>query len=237
MKAHILIGKKREILGRKVKQLRSVGEVPATIYGKKLESVSVTVPMADFKRVYKEAGETGLIELSVDASKHPVLIHTVQLDPVNEATLHVEFHEVDLKVKVKTNVPLAIIGESAAVSEHKGVILSLLNEVEVEALPTELPEKIDVDVTGLTDVGQEVKVSQLSVPSGVTILTDPELGVVKIAELVSKAAEAQAAAEAEAAAAAATEAPAEGAAEAVTAEKTDEKSAEKPTAESKPPQK
>jgi len=228
MKKHILLGTKREQTGRKVKHMRSSGILPATVYGKKVNSVSISVPTTEFTKVYREAGETGLVELSVDSKIHPVLIHNVQIDPVNESLLHVEFYEVDLKVKVKTKVPLVIVGESAAVTERKGVILSLLTEIEVEALPTDLPEHIEVDVTSLAEVGQEVTVSQLKVPSEVTILTDLEIGVVKIDALVSKEAEAQAAADALAAAAATSEvAPVTDAAGATGETKTEEKPAEK----------
>lgn len=227
MKQHTLKGKKRDILGRKVKQLRKAGEVPATVYGKKISSNSVTVAAIDFKKVYKEAGETGLIELVVDSSIHPVLIHNVQQDPVDGTLLHVEFYQVDLKEKVKTKVPLVIIGDSPAVAERKGVVLSLLSEIEVEALPTDLPEKIEVDISILTDVDQEVKVSDLRVISGVTILTDVAVGLVKIGSLVSKEAEAQAEADAQAAATKAeTETPAEGAVQPEEA-KVEEKPAEK----------
>ncbi len=235
MKAHTLNGKKRESLGRKVKHLRMAGELPATVYGKKLTSFSVSVATADFKKVFQEAGETGLIELSVGAETHPVLIHNVQIDPVDERLLHVEFYQVDLKEKVKTKVPLVTVGESPAVAERKGVLLSLLTEIEVEALPTDLPEHIDVDVSSLSEVGQEVTVSQLSIPSGVEILTDKEVALVKVDALVSKEAEAQAAAEAEAAAAAEAEvAPAAGAGTPSEEVKAEEKTAEKPAESSKP---
>lgn len=226
MKAHTLIGKKRDLVGRKVKKLRVLGTVPATVYGKKLASFSVSVSAADFKKVYQEAGETGLIELSIDKIVHPVLIHNVQIDPVDESLLHVEFYQVDLKVKVKTKVPLLMVGESPAVTERKGVILSLLTEIEVEALPAELPENIEVDISTLADVGQEINVSQLNVPKSVAMLTDLSVVVVKVDALVSKEAEAQAA-EAEAAAAE-TQAAAESAATVPAADvKVEEKPGEK----------
>ena len=235
MKQHTIQGKKRNLIGRKVKQLRAQGNIPGTVYGKKESSMSVMVATSDFQRVFKEAGETGLVELVVDGLTHPVLIHNVQRDPVSNAVLHIEFYQVDLKEKVKTKVPLFVVGESPAVSERKGVILSLLTEIEVEALPTDLPEKIDVDVSGLTDIDWEVKVSQLHAPSGVSILTDQTVGVVKVAALVSKEAEAQAEADAQAQAAKAeSSAPAEGEAAAPAAEaKTEEKAPESSTTQQK----
>ncbi len=214
MKKHSLTATTRTELGRKVKHLRAAGKVPATVYGKGVKSASVTLAADGFAKVYAETGETGLIELQVDKDVRPVLVHTVQVDPVTSSVLHVEFHQVDLKEKVHAKVPVEIVGDSPAVEQKLGVLLTVLNDIEVEALPTELPEKIEVDVTKLAEVDQEVKVSDLRLGSGVTVLTDADLTVVKVGPLVTKEAEAQAAAEeaaaAEAAVAAGDEAPAEG---------------------------
>ena len=109
-------------------------------------------------------------------------------------------------------MPIVLVGESVVVSEKRGVVLSILDEVEVEALPTELVEHIEVDVSTLSDVGQEVKVKDLAIPAGLTVLSEAELTIVKIAPLITKEAEAEAAADAAKAAEAASEvAPAEGA--------------------------
>ena len=206
MKKYTLQGQKRELVGRKVKNLRAKGVVPATVYGKKISSESIAINASEFLKLYALTGETGLIELTVGSQMSPVLVHTVQKHTVTGELLHVEFYHVDLKEKVHTKVPVVFVGEAAAVSEKKGVLLTLSTEVEVEALPAELPEKIEVDVTGLAEVDQELKVSDLKAPSGVTILTDSEVIVVKVGELVSKAAEEQAAAEEAAAETATTEA-------------------------------
>lgn len=207
MKKHILQGTKRDVRGTKVAALRREGRVPATVYGKRVASESLSVASADFAKVYGEAHETGLIDLTVDGSVRPVLIHSVQIDPVKSTVLHVEFHQVDLKEKVHANIPLVLVGESPAVAQKTGVILSLVSEIEVEALPTDLPEKLEADISGLSDIDQELTVANVPVPHGVTVLSDAELVIAKVAPMVSKEAEAQAAAEA-AAAAAAT--PAEG---------------------------
>lgn len=206
MKKYTLSAVKRDIIGRKVKSLRAKGEIPGTVYGKDVKSVSVAVGGDKFMEIYSAAGETGLVELSVDGETRPVLIHTVQKDPVKGAILHVEFYQVNLKQKVKTNVPLEFTGEAPAVTQKVGVLLTLIDEIEVEALPADLPEKILVDVTKLSEIDQEVKVGDLPVPSGVTVLTAQDQAVVRVGPLISKEAEAQAAAEAAAAAAAAAEA-------------------------------
>lgn len=206
MKKYSLTAEIRDIVGRKVKNLRKTGKIPATVYGKNVKSVSVTVAADAFEKVYKEAGETGLVELAVGKDIRPVLVHTLQKDPVSNHLLHVEFHQVDLKEKVHANVPLEFVGDAPAVIGKVGVLLTLIDEVEVEALPTDLPEKLDVDVSKLGEVNQEVKVGELKVPTGVTLLTDKDQSVVRVGALISKEAEAEAAAEAAAAAAAAAEA-------------------------------
>lgn len=156
----------------------------------------MTVPTDAFTALYGQAGETGLVELMVEGKVRPVLLHNVQKHAVSGAVLHVEFYQVDLKEKVHATVPLAFVGSSDAVEQKIGVLLTILDEVEAEALPKDLPEHIDVNVKALTDVGAELKVSDLPVPSGVTILTDPLLTVVKVGPLVSKEAQAEAQAEA-----------------------------------------
>ena len=206
MKKYSLSAINRDLIGRKVKNLRAQGNTPATVYGRNVKSISVTIPTEAFTKVYAQAGETGLIELSVGSDVKPVLIHTVQKDPVKSQLLHVEFYQVDLKQKVKTKVPLELVGDAPAVMQKVGVLLTLIDEVDVEALPTDLPEKISIDVSRLAEVGQEVKVADLTTLKGVTILTDANLAVVRVGPLVSKEAEAQAAAEAAEAAAKAAEA-------------------------------
>ncbi|MEK7543697.1 MAG: 50S ribosomal protein L25 [Patescibacteria group bacterium] len=233
MKKHSLAAMKRDSLGRKVKKLRVAGQLPATVYGKKVESASVTVEADAFAKTYGEAGETGLVELSVGGTVRPVLIHHVQKHPVSGTILHVEFHQVDLKEKVHANVPIVLVGESPVVSEKRGVVLSILDEVEVEALPTELVENIEVDVTLLSEVGQEVKVKDLNVPAGLTVLSDAELTIVKIGSLITKEAEAEVAAEAAKAAEATAAVPAEGAEGAAATAPEGAAPAEKPKDENK----
>jgi large subunit ribosomal protein L25 len=186
MKKHALKAEARTVTGRKVKKLRGGGMIPATVYGKKVKSRSLTVKTDDFTKIYTETGETGLIELSVGDATLPVLIHTVQKGPVYGDILHVEFYQVDLKEKVKANVRLETIGESQAVKDKIGVLLEIMSDVEVEALPGNLPEKIEIDISTLANINDEFKVSDLNVPQGVTVVTDPNQIVIRVAPLVSK---------------------------------------------------
>ncbi len=174
----------RTVTGKKVQKLRTTGFIPATVYGKTTQPLSITVGEPQFAKVYAITGETGLIELTIEGKIHPVLVHTVQKDPVYNTVLHIEFHQVDLKEKVHAEIPLEFIGEPLAVKEKLGIFLSLIDHVEVEALPTELPEKIEVDCTHLAAVNDQIVVANLPVPSHVTMLTDGEVIVAKIGAFV-----------------------------------------------------
>ena len=233
MKRHSLEVKKRSVFGKKLKKLRKAGTLPGNIYGREMKSVAIEMPTKDFLTVYDAAGHSGVVDLKVDGEVVPTLIHEVTSDHISGDALHVDFYKVNLKEKVKATVPVVVVGEPVAVTEKLGLLLQNLNEIEVEALPTDLPENVEVDVTHLAAVGDMVKVADLKVPSEVTILTDGEQEIARIAELVSKEAEEQAAAEAaeaEAQAAEGGEAGAEG--ETPAAEAT-EPAAEAPKEEAK----
>lgn len=161
MEKQILKAKIRKILGRKVKKVRQEGLLPANIYGKKIKSQAVEVSLEDFKNVYKKVGETGLVEIDLDGDKRPVLIHNVQLHPVSDATLHADFFQVDLKEKVTAQVPVELVGESPTEKSGAGTVVQHINEITVEALPADLPEKFQVDASALIEVDQVVLVKDL----------------------------------------------------------------------------
>lgn len=203
MEKAVLKATKRTVTGRKVKALRKKGLLPANVYGKKVTSCAIELPLTEFSHVYTRVHETGLIDLTVDGEKKPVLIHHVQYDPVIHTPLHVDFFQVDLKEKVTAKIPVELTGEAQAVKDKVGVLLTLLTEIEIEALPGDLPEKISVPVEKLAVIDEAVRVCDLTIASGVKVLTDPASEIVKVAPLVSKEAEAMAKEEAEKAAAAA----------------------------------
>jgi large subunit ribosomal protein L25 len=185
MKALRLEANRRMVTGRKVKNLRNDGVIPATIYGKTTKPISVQTSAEEFVRTYGQTGETGLIHLTVDGEDHPVLVKNVQLDPVSSLPIHIEFHQVSLKEKIRAHVPIIFTGEAQAIKEKVGTLLQLLNEIEVEALPADLPEHIEVNISGLINVNDHMTVKELSMPQNVTLLTDPEIMVVKIGQLLA----------------------------------------------------
>jgi len=171
------------LFGRKVKTLRESGRVPANVYGRKIDSLAVSVRLNDFRDVYEEVGETGLLELTIDGDVRTVLIGDVQVHPVSEEIIHVDFKQVDLKEKVTAQVPVEVVGESLVEKQGAGTLIQLLNELEVEALPADLPEKFEVDATSLTEVNQAVVVGDLKVKRGVEIKAQKDEIVVKVEEL------------------------------------------------------
>ena len=179
-----LVADKRTISGRKVKTLRRQGIIPANVFGKKIKSFALQVSAKDFEQVFEEVGETGIVELSVKngkTTKYSVLVSNLQKDPVTDSPLHIDFRQVDLKEKIEASVPIEFIGESPAEKTGIGTVVRYVNEVGVEALPADLPEKFEVDTSTLTEVDQAVLVKDLKYDkSKVAIKDDLEKIVAKV---------------------------------------------------------
>jgi len=167
---------KRTVFGRKIKKLRQEGILPANIYGKDVKSIGVQIDLKTFSDVYKQTGETGLVNLTVgkETKARPVLIHNLQKDPVTDEPLHVDFRQVDLTKKVTADIPLEFISEAPAV-EKGGVVVQLMDEVEVEALPTDFPDKIEVDVSRLAKIGDSIALKDLKIDTKKVKLTEENL--------------------------------------------------------------
>jgi len=171
----------RKIEGRKVKAIRKQNVIPANIFGNKIKSKSIQVSLKDFENLYKEVGETGVINLDFGSEKRPVLVHDVQLNPKTDEVLHIDFHQVDLKEKIEAEVPVELTGESPAEKQSLGTVVQYVNEIKVEALPGDLPEKFVVDVSELSEVDQAVFVKDLKMDrSKVEVKNDAEEIIVKV---------------------------------------------------------
>lgn len=181
MTAINLKAEKRTVTGRKVKKLRREGLLPANVYGKNEASQALQLSVVEFEKAYKEAGETGLVELSVGGDTKHVLISNIHTNPVTDEYLHVDFRQVSLKEKVVANVPVEIVGEAQAEKDGIGTLVVQLNDVEVEALPLDLPESFKVDVGILVEVDQAIYVKDLKYDKAkVEIKNDLEAIVAKI---------------------------------------------------------
>lgn len=167
---------KRDLFGRKVNRIRKKGLIPANIFGKNVESSAISINAKEFESVFKKVGETQIINLD----GKPVLVSNVQLDPISGLYLHVDFRQVDLKEKIEAKIPVEVEGESPAEKQNLGTVVQQIHEIEVEALPSDLPEKLVVDASALIEVDQAVYVKDIKVDSKVVIKTDPELIVVKV---------------------------------------------------------
>lgn len=170
----------REITGKKVKKLRKTGIIPAVLYGHNIKSTPLAVDTKEFSKIFKQAGETSLLQLTIGGKKHNVLIHDSARDPLSGEILHVDFFEVRMDEKLKTKVPLVFVGESAAAKFEGGILVKALQEVEAEALPQDLPKEIEVDISGLKVFEDKIHVKDLKIASSVKILADPEDMVVSV---------------------------------------------------------
>jgi large subunit ribosomal protein L25 len=222
----LLKAEERKVEGRKVKKLRVDGILPANVFGKGVKSLSIQLTSKDFQDAYKEAGSTGIIELDLGKEKRPVLVHDVQVNAKTDEILHVDFHQVDLKERIEAEVPVELIGESPAEKQTLGTVVQYINEVKVEALPTDLPEKFVVDVSMLVEVDQTVYIKDLVVEKDKVEIKNAEDEIVVKVEPPQKEEVVEAPAPAEGEVAVEGEAPTEG--ETPTEEVTDSAQKEEP---------
>jgi large subunit ribosomal protein L25 len=207
----------RQVTGKKVAQLRRTGILPANIFGRHLESVTVQVETAELLQLLKASTKNEVIDLKLPGEKatRPAIIQHVSRDPLNGSPLHADFYQVSLREKMRADVPLTLVGSSEAVNTYNGVLTQQTDTVQVEALPLDIPTHIEVDISALTELDTSLHVSDLTVPENVTLLTAPE---VVVAQVAAPRVEEELVAEEEAAAEAAAEAAPEAAAEAAPAE-------------------
>ena len=170
----------RTVTGRAVKNLRKSGLTPATIYGHKFEPISIELSTLELNKTFDHAGESSLVEIIIGENSYPVIFKNPQFHPVSSDLIHIDCYKVNLKEKITTTVPVELIGESPA-EKNGNTVMHILNEVEVEALPSDLPEKIEVDITGLVEVDNKVTVAELNIDRNlIEIKNDPEQVVVII---------------------------------------------------------
>jgi large subunit ribosomal protein L25 len=151
--------------------LRASGQMPAVFYGPKDSSTSIKLSLSDFKKAWKEAGESTVISLAGEGIEIEALIHSVDLDPVTDIPIHVDFYAIEKGKKLTVDVPLDFIGVSPAVKDFGAVLVKVLHEVEIEALPKDLPHKIDADISILTTIDSVLTAGDLKLPDGVALLT------------------------------------------------------------------
>jgi len=162
-------------------KMRSNDEMPSVYYGSGVTSTSISVPKIAFQKIWRDAGESTPIELTVDGKKVNVLIHDVSMHPVTNEPIHVDFLVVDMSKTISVSVPLEFVGVAPAVKSGLGILVKVLHEIEIEALPKDLPHNIEVDISTLVDAESQIAVSDLKMPTGVTAITKASEVVAAIA--------------------------------------------------------
>lgn len=169
-----------------LKEMRKAGELPAVFYGADKKTTSISVSKIEFKKVWLKAGESSTVEITTPEGKVNVLIHDVQVDPVTDEPIHIDFLAIDMNKKITVHVPLEFEGVSEAVKNGSGTLVKVAHEIEVEALPKDLPHNIIVDISKLKTLHDQVLVSDLKVPAGVTILGEADEVIASIAAQVEE---------------------------------------------------
>lgn len=179
-----LAAQKREAVRKRLRALRRQGVIPAELYGRGRNNAHLGIPQKDFLKVFREAGENTVVQLRAEMDSGTeqvnVLIHDVQTDSITDEVLHIDFYEVRMDEKITVTVPLRFTGEAPGVKEHGGVLVRAAHELEVEALPADLPHEITVDLQSLLDIGASIHVKDLEIEKRVRALVDPETVVATV---------------------------------------------------------
>lgn len=173
---------KAEEKTEKPNRVRANGQIPAVVYGKNFEPISIAVDKIEFERIFRHAGTSHLIDMNANEKKFKTLVHNIQFDPITHNILHVDFLKINMKEKIHAEIPIKFVGESSAVIDRDGSLINPVDTIEIECLPADLPAEFEVDIAILDDFEKNVKVSDLKVPEGVEVLTDPEEVIVFVQE-------------------------------------------------------
>jgi large subunit ribosomal protein L25 len=164
---------KRQVTGKGVQALRAEGKIPAVFYGPKQDATPVEISVRDFSKVLQDAGESTVINLSVDGEAHNVLIHEVDHDPVTNMPRHADFYAIVKGQKVEVAVHLEFVGESAAVKGGANLVKAL-HEIEIKGDPMNLPHSIEIDLSKLANIDDQILAKDIVLPEGITLVTGGE---------------------------------------------------------------
>jgi large subunit ribosomal protein L25 len=174
MEEVVLKANHRTLIGKQVKAMRREGKLPAVIYGHHIDPIAITMDLHDASRSLTGLAPSALVTVDVDGETHKVLVIEKQRNKISGMLLHVDFLAVSMTEKLRSQVYIEIVGLSPAIKEFSGVLMTGMDQVEVECLPQDLPERLVVDVSGLAEIGDGIYVRDLAVPPGVKILEEPD---------------------------------------------------------------
>lgn len=173
-----LSAKIRKKFGKKVKELRKKGEIPAILYGPEIENLPLEIEEKEFQKVFEKVGESSLIKLKITQEKEekeiPVLIKEVAQDSIKEKFLHVDFYHPSTKGEIEVKIPLKFEGIAPAVKNLRGTLVKEIQEIEVKGLAQNLPREIKVNLEKLKSFEDKIKVKDLEIPPSITLLRDKE---------------------------------------------------------------
>lgn len=185
-----LKSEKREIFGKKIGALRKKGLIPAVVYGGKNTAIPLILELKDFKKVFKNAGETTLVRLFVDEEKFSakgrpadwknVLIYDTSRDPVTDEFRHVDFYEVKMDEKITAKVPVIFVGKAPAAVDFGGVLVKAMQEIQIKALPSNLPHQIEVDISGLKTFDDHITIKDIKFSANIEVLENVSASVASV---------------------------------------------------------
>lgn len=178
---------KREVIGGGLNSLRKSGFVPAVLYGKNQEAIPLQIPNKDFRKAFESAGESTLIFINVDGKSYPTIIHDIAKDAISDTILHADFYKVNLDEKIKAKVEVVFQGESPAVKDLGGIFIRNINELEIEALPQDLPHEIAIDISSLKNMGDQILVKDLKLGDKLKVIAEAEEIIATVQEPMSEA--------------------------------------------------
>jgi len=171
----------RDLLGKRSRRLYGQGKLAAVVYGHNAKPTPLVLDRLEFQKVFVKSGRTHLVDLVIGGDKaEKVLVREIQTHPRRLGPIHVDFYQVNLEEKITVEVPVHLVGESAAVKRGDADILQPIHSLRVECLPSDIPEAFEVDLTPLEEIESELRIADIKVPKGVTVLIDPDELVVKI---------------------------------------------------------
>lgn len=184
----ILNAKKRDVIGKKVEELRKDNLIPAVLYGKGMGNKNIMVERLAFNRVFKEAGENTLLDLKIDEQDtFKVLIQEVQKNPLTNSFAHIDFRQIDMSQKIQVEVSIKFIGEAPAIKELGGTLVKSFDEIKIECLPENLIHNVEVDISSLKTFEDAILIKDINVPEGVEILNDKNATIATVEAPISEA--------------------------------------------------
>jgi large subunit ribosomal protein L25 len=180
METYEIVAEKRTVTGNQVRALRREGLLPGIVYGRGIEPIVIQLDRRLASKVLFAASSSSLIDLQVGKEKHKVLVRDYQRDVLRGEYIHVDFLKVAMDVAISAMVPVELVGEAPGVTDLGGILVAGLNEIEVEALPGELPDRIEVELDVLKEIDDAITVGDLFLGDGVTLLSSPEEDIARV---------------------------------------------------------